>query len=199
MPLEARVTPIWKKQKLFVAIFLLAAGGWFIFDGTIGYPATNARYAAWKPYHDAGDEAGWKAFAAQHGWVQDEWTAFVKKHEWKEPYPAQAYTSAQVRGQFIYGTLGAVLGLIALAYWLTQKGRVLRLDDEAVTTPAGNRVPFSAITGLGLKNWDAKGLATVRYEIDGRKGAFEIDDYKFDTEPTRKILDEIKTRLAGGK
>jgi hypothetical protein len=74
---------------------------------------------------------------------------------------------------------------------------VLKLDDEAVTTPSGTRVPFDAITGLGLKKWEPKGLATVRYELSGRKGQFVVDDYKFETAPTRQILEEIKKRLEG--
>ena len=182
MSLEARVTPIWKKQKLFVALFLIAMGGWFYFDGKVGYPRSNERYNAWAKFRSDGNLQDWPVFAKEHGWV--------------EKPPEHEFTRAQIQGQFVYGTLGAVLGLITLAYWFTQKDRVLSADDEAVTTPAGTRVPFAAITGLGLKKWDSKGLATVRYGIDGRKGAFVVDDYKFDTDPTRKILDEIKARLA---
>jgi hypothetical protein len=181
MPIEARVTSIWTKQKLFVAVFLLAMGGWFFFDGKIGYPRSNVRYYAWAKFRDDGNLQDWPDYAKQHGWV--------------EKPPEHAFKDAQIYGQFFYGTLGAVGGLITLFYLLAQKGRVLRVDDAAVTTPAGKRVPFTAITGLGLKNWDAKGLATVRYEIDGRKGSFVIDDYKFDTLPTRAIFDEIKARV----
>ena len=63
------------------------------------------------------------------------------------------------------------------------------------TTPAGTRVPFRAITGLGKKRWDSKGIAVVRYELQGRKGEFIVDDYKFEAEPARKILDEIESEL----
>ena len=58
-------------------------------------------------------------------------------------------------------------------------------------------VPFEAIIGLGKKNWDAKGLATVRYQIGGKQRQFVIDDYKFDPDPTRKIFAEIEERLKG--
>jgi hypothetical protein len=181
MLIEARVTSIWKKQKLFVAVFLLAMSGWFLFDGKIGYPRSNERYDAWAKFRDDGHLQDWPDYARQRGWV--------------EKPPEHAFTQAQINGQFLYGALGTVAGLITLIYWLAHKGRVLRLDGEAVTTPAGARVPFAAITGLGLKKWDTKGLATVRYEIDGRKGSFVVDDYKFDTQPARQILDEIKARV----
>ena len=181
MLLEARVTSIWKKQKLFVAVFLLGISAWFFADGMIGYPRSNVRYNAWAKFRDEGKLQDWPEYAKQQGWV--------------EKPPEHAFTDAQIKGQYVYGTLGVIAGLITLFYWLGQKGRNLALDEDAVTTPAGTRVPFQAITGLGLKNWDSKGLATVRFEINGRKGSFVIDDYKFETVPTRKIFDEIKARV----
>jgi hypothetical protein len=181
MSIEARVTSIWTKQKLFVAVFLIAMGGWFFFDGKVGYPRSNVRYQAWAKFRDDGNLQDWPDYAKQHGWV--------------EKPPEHAFTDAQIKGQFFYGTLGATGGLITLLYVLAQMGRTLRLDDDAVTTPAGKRVPFAAITGLGLKNWESKGLATVRYQIDGRKGSFVVDDYKFNTVQTREIFDEIKARV----
>ena len=94
--------------------------------------------------------------------------------------------------------LCAVLGVIALTYWFAQKGRVLKSDAEAVYAPTGTRVPFSAITGLGKMKWEDKGLATVLYEINGRKGKFVLDDYKFDHDPVHQILAEIEARLTAG-
>lgn len=177
MSLTARITPIWKKQKLFVGVFLLVFGAWFFWDGAVGYPRVNERYAAWQAHRDT----DWAAFAASRGW--------------KSQPPEHAYTEIQIRGQFLYGTVASIGGVIALLYWASQIRRTLGLDDEGVTAPSGTRVPFSAITGLGLKKWDSKGLAIVRYEIDGRKGQFVVDDYKFDTEPAREIVEEIKRRL----
>jgi len=182
MSLEARITPIWKRQKLFMALFLIAMGGWFFWDGKVGYPRTNERYEKWAEFRNNGALQDWPAYAKTRGWV--------------EKPPEHPYTQHQITGQFIYGSLAGISGLLVLGYWWSQKGRVLRADDEAVTTPSGTRVPFSAINGLGLKKWDSKGIARVRYQIAGRTGEFVIDDYKFDTAPSRELLEEIKRRLA---
>jgi hypothetical protein len=195
MTIEARITPIWKKQKLFVSLFLIAFGGYFFFDGLVGYPNKNVRYREWKRFRDEGKLADWDAFAKGRGWKVNEWVRYAEEHNWKEPYPAEALGPDKIREQFFFGTLTALSGLIVLAYWAQQIRRVLRLDDEGVTSPAGTRVPFTAITGLGLKKWESKGYAKVRYALGGRKGEFLIDDYKFDTEPTRAIVDEIKRRI----
>ena len=45
---------------------------------------------------------------------------------------------------------------------------------------------------------DGKAQVTVRYEVDGRKGQFVLDDYKYDREATHQILAEIEERLVGG-
>ncbi len=195
MPLEARVTSIWKKQKLLIILMFLGCAGFFFFDGIVGYPGSNARYAEWKRFHDADKESEWTAFAKEKGWVQDEWTKYLEKHELKEPYPPYAFTPEQIRGQFLCGALCAIVGVAVLVYYLTQMNGVLRLDEEAFTTSKGVRVPFGAITGLGLKKWDSKGYATVLYEIDGQAGSYVIDDYKFDTKPTREMCDRIKEQV----
>jgi hypothetical protein len=181
MNLEARVTPIWKRQKLFVALLMLAFGAWFTFDGVIGWPRNNERFAKYQEFAEADNLDGWNAFAKSRGWDP-------KK-------PEKLHTPSEIRGQFLYGGLCGVVGLIALGYWLQQCRRTLKLDDDAVTSPGGTRVPFESITGLGLKKWESKGLATVRYEVGGRKGEFVVDDYKFETETAKKILEEIKRQL----
>jgi len=181
MPAEARITSIWSKQKLFVAIFLIAIGGWFLWDAIIGYPHSNERWLAHHELEQGDREAEWPALAQSRGW-----TAKV---------PEKLYGVGAIRMQWICCGLAAALGLVSLAYWLTQKNCVLRTDEEAVYSPAGTRIPFDAVTGLGKKHWDAKGLATVLYQIDGRKGRFILDDYKFERDPTHQILVEIEEKL----
>ena len=182
MSSEAHVTPVWKKQKLFIAVFLFAVAGWFLWDGKVNWPRSNERWLAQDGFQKSGQEEKWPAYAASRGWTTEK--------------PHKLYKSADITMQLACSGLCAVLGVIALAYWLAQKGRVLKSDAEAVYAPAGTRVPFGAITGLGKKKWEEKGLATVLYEIDGRKGKFVLDDYKFDRDPTHQILAEIEEHLS---
>jgi len=195
MTLEARITPIWRKQKLFVAIFFIAFGCYFFWDGAIGYPRKNQRYAEWKRFRDEGKSEEWAAYAQQKGWKADEWPKYAEEHNWKEPYPEVALGPNKITEQYVFGALWSAIGLGILGYWAQQVRRVLKIDDAAVTAPNGTRVPFESITGLGLKKWESKGYATVRYQLEGSEKSFLIDDYKFDTEPSHQIVDEIKRRL----
>jgi hypothetical protein len=196
MPAEARITPLWKKQKLFVALFLAAFAAYFLWDGAVGYPRANARYAEWKRHHDEGRLAEWPARAQAKGWKADEWQKWLDDPHQQGRIPAERWAPGKLTEQYVCAGVVGFIGLLTLAYWFSQKGRTVRSDDAAVHTPAGVRVPFAAITGLGKKKWEDKGLATVRYEIDGRKGQFVLDDYKYDRDPTHQILAEIEEHLS---
>ncbi len=181
MPAEARVTPIWKKQKLFVAIFLFVVAGWFFWDGKINWPRSNERWLAQTEYEKSGRDSEWPAYAASRGWSAEK--------------PHKLHTEGDILFQIRVSQALFAAAMTALIYWLSQKGRVVRTDAEAVYSPSGVRIPFSAITGLGKKRWESKGFATVRYEIDGKKGEFLLDDYKFDREATHQIVKEIEEKL----
>jgi hypothetical protein len=181
MPAEARVTSIWKNQKLFISLALIAFGLWFFVDGKWTWPRSNVRWVEHNRYVKEGRGAEWPAFAARQGW--------------KAEPPEKYYDQTAILAQFAVASLLASIGGAMLIYWLAQKRRLVKTDADAVYAPSGTRIPFTAITGLGLKKWEAKGLARVRYAIEGRKGEFELDDYKYDRDPTHEILKEIETHL----
>jgi hypothetical protein len=181
MAAEARVSSIWKKQKLFIALFFLGVGFYFLFDGLIGYPRKNERWQAHEEQVKAHGEKGWKAYADSRGWSSTP--------------PHKFYTKTDIISQYVFAGITASVGALLLIYWITQKDRRLRTDAEAVYTPTGTRVPFSSIIGLGKKKWESKGLATVRYEEQGRHRQFIVDDYKFEAEAAKQILTEIEEHL----
>jgi hypothetical protein len=181
MSISARITPTWKKQKLFVSIFLLLFGAYFFLDGAVVWPRSNERYLKHKEFIERDDLAGWNEYAANRGW--------------QTAPPEKLHTSADIAGQFLFGSICVAGGIVALAYWSVQIRRSIRLEGETIFSPEGKRIPVEAITGLGLKRWESKGLATVRYELGGRRREFVIDDYKFEAEPCRTIVDELKRLL----
>jgi hypothetical protein len=180
MNVEARITPVWKKQKLLLALLLIGFGGWFAFDGMVGWPKSNERWAEYIKLKEK--DGAWEEFAKTKGWST-------------EP-PHRLYERNDILGQYIMGALCGAIGLGTLIYWLSQIKRVMRVDDSAVTSAAGVRVPFEAIHGVGKKLWEKKGIAKVRYSLNGKQGEFVVDDYKFDTKPSRQILEEIERRLS---
>jgi hypothetical protein len=168
-------------QRIFATVFFIGFAGFFFWDGKVGYPRSNERWLAHEKFSKADKETDWPAYAASRGWT--------------DQIPEKFHKPEDIFMQYLCGGLSASLGLIVLAYWAVQRRRILKSDDEAVYAPSGLRISFDSITGLGKKNWDKKGIATVRYEMGGRKGEFKLDDYKFEQEPTHKIMAEIEAKL----
>jgi len=182
MPITARISAIWSRQKLLVAIFFVAVSSLFYWDGSIRYPRSNRRLQEYRDYKSAGhNESEWAAYAASKGWVATP--------------PEKFYGPGELLEQFVIGGIATAVGILLFVYWLTQRKRVLKLEDGAVYTPSGARVPFSSIRGIGKKRWETKGIAVVRYEDNGRLLQFIVDDYKYETEPARQILDVIEQQL----
>lgn len=195
MPAEARISPLWSKQKLFVSLFFIAVGCWFWWDGLVGYPRKNERYQEWRKFEVAGRQSEWPAYAQEKGWLVDEWPKYLREHNLTNRPPELAFGRDKIIGQYVFGTVTTLVGALLLLYWFTHRRRVLRSDAEAVYTASGTRVPFEAINGIGKKKWESKGIAKVRYVLEGRQREFVVDDYKFEMEPTRQILTEIEERL----
>jgi hypothetical protein len=181
MPAEARVTSIWKTQKLVVALALIAFGLWFYVDGKWVWPRANVR---WMEHNRLEKEGRAK-----------EWPEVARTHGWKVQPPEKYHDQNDILFQFIFAIGLASIGGLMLVHWARHRGRVIKTEADAVYSPSGTRIPFSAITGLGLKKWESKGYARVRYEIGGRKGEFVLDDYKFERDSTHQILKEIETHL----
>jgi hypothetical protein len=125
----------------------------------------------------------------------DGWRKKAQENNWNPTAPHRRYGDNDFLLQFVCAGLTFAVGGLLFAYWATQKKRVLRVDAEAVYTPSGNRVPFENIVGVGKKRWEAKGLATVRYQDSGRQCEFIVDDYKFEAEQTHLILAVIEEHL----
>jgi hypothetical protein len=181
MSIEAHVVPFWKAQRLIPAIICLGYALYFFFDGAVGYPRSNRHWLDHQKYVEAHDLQEWPAYAQSQGW---------------DPHPPEKFHNvADIRGQFVFGGVLVVVGLGFLVFWLTQKDRALRADDEGVTTPEGARVPYDSVTSIDRRKWDTKGLARISYEVEGRRGNFMIDDAKFDPDASHDIFERIEEKF----
>jgi hypothetical protein len=196
MPAEARIASLWLNQKTLVSVLLIGLAGWFLFDGLVGYPRSNARYHEWKKYVDEGRQSQWPAYAKSRGWKTQEWTDYALEHHLPEPLAEVPFGPDKINTQLIIALGTGLIGLSVLIYCRRQKNHFLRTEDDAVLIPGGQRIPYTAIKGIGKKRWESKGIAVVRYELAGRKGEFIVDDYKFEADPSRQILQEIEEKLA---
>ena len=164
---------------LLLTLFALGAGGWFFYDGYIGYPRQAERAREFQTFEREGRSAEWPAHAASKGWRTD--------------HPGDPKTEADFAEQKHYGLGGVILALALAGYWLWSEQRCIRLDGETITSPTGRQVRLDEIREVDRRRWDSKGIAVALYEREGERRRLIIDDYKY--EGAVKILEEVDRRL----
>ncbi len=179
MEVVARVSKVWRKRMLMLTLFGLAGGGWFFYDGFVGYPKQIVRAKEFQQFELEGRVAEWPAHAASKGWRTDN--------------PGEPKTAKDLDTQKQCGMLGVLLSLSLAGYWFWSEQRCIRLDGEVITAPTGTQVQLSEITEVDRRKWDGKGIAIALYERDGERRKLIIDDYKY--EGAVQILEEVERRL----
>ena len=165
----------------FVATILIGAGGWFLYDGLVGFPHHNERLEAFQSL----------------GQNPDAWIEHARSQHWDESIPdPKPYRTGHFYSQWCLMTL-CWLGATWLIALVVMRHRwPLGYDDEAVIGPRGQRIGFESILNIDKTQWDKTGLAIIEYEQEGRKGRIRIDDYVF--EGGHQVLDQIERRTGLG-
>lgn len=150
----------------FITLFCLGMGGWFFYDGAVGFPQKNVIYDAHKKFVDENREEAWPEHARQQGW--------------KAEAPEKRYDAASIKFQFVLGAVSTAVGLATLGWVAMCWRRVLKSEADAVWSDTGVRIPLTAMRSIDMKRWQSKGIATVLYEDgDGGTKKLLLDDYKY--------------------
>ena len=164
---------------IFIGLTLLGMACWFLYDGTVTYPKEFERAHKYEELAKDGKINEWPTIARENNWPTD------KPHN---------EVDAQI--QYIFtGILGSLGLWCLLIVWLA-RGRWIEGTKSGVTSSWGQSLEFANVIALDKKQWRKKGIAKVYYQDGNRRRCFVIDDYKFDREPTGKILKNLEDRLA---
>ena len=175
----------------FLLIGLAAFGFalWSLYDGYIAYPAQRERALKYIEFEEADDEDGWREYAKEQGWPTVS--------------PGRPKGEADFIMQYIMASGAGLASLILLTIVLRARHRWIELDGAELTSSWGQTLTCDQITQIDKKRWRDKGIANIKYEQDGRKRRFVIDDFKFVRDDTDAILYEIEgqiemERIVGG-
>ncbi len=164
-----------------IAFVLLGMALWFLFDGAVTYPRQRERALKYEELEKKDRLSEWPEIAGQRGWSLKD--------------PGEPKSEADFSVQFVMATLAALPGLLYLFFYIRARGRWIEVNETELRTSWGQQLEFSQIVALDKKKWESKGIAKVIYQRNGRKGRLVLDDWKFDTEPTRAILREIEANI----
>ncbi len=189
MAVRAKISKgyIWRPGLIGTAALVFCS--WFYYDGTVKYPLQQKQSEAYAQiYQDNTDpiEAGraWEALAAENGWSNTKPTMREDK---------DIFTQKLLAG------ITAPVGLYFMATFLLSMGRWIEADEDGVRTRSGKATDYASIKSIDKSRWKTKGIAVVHYDSNGQSGQITLDDWKFDREPIKRILEAIDERMPGGE
>ena len=129
---KLKINPEYAKRHLFVTLLMIGLGGWFGYDGFIGYPATPAA----------------------------ELYKSIEKSDAPEGFDLEAFKRQKIGTQYGF-TILAFFAAAVVGSRLAQSARFkFEFDDEGYVY-RGKRHPFSAIKSIDRSKWEKKGIVKV--------------------------------------
>jgi hypothetical protein len=184
MTRKARIRTGYRARPALIALLLIGYGIWAVYDGFYAYPRDNAQHAKLEAFKQQDNwQVKWESYAREEGLPlnpQD-----IEYHGWSDMY-------------LQYGLMIFCLpvGLLALGVTLRCGWLWVGSDERGLHANGGRSVPWDRITSVDKTRWDSKGIAVVHYIDDqGQPRRLTLDDWKYETEPTRQILKQVESQL----
>jgi len=205
-----RVTPWFYRRMGILAAMLLFMGGYFLYDGKIGYRKDNAiaeEKAKFdgdflKSFDDAkssGRLEEWIAKARAEGKPTGEngeppkWASYAAQRGW--PEQPKKHSEAEIFQQFEWGGAMLLLALAVIVHVLLTRGKKLTGHGQHMIMPNGAEVRFADVFRVDKRKWDNKGLAYVHYRSGGVGRRAVVDDLKYDG--AGRVLDRLLEQFNG--
>ncbi len=172
LSVNATISKEWKQRMLLIMLVVGGMGGWFLFDGLIGYP----RHNEWASEYFELQE--------QHGKDTPEltaaWNELCTQRNWPKDVPKKIYLPGDIHTQLILGGIGWVVVGGIFVHFLRSLPRSTRLENGRIFLPDGREIDIQTVRVLSKKRWKNKGIADLAYEPSpGTSARFLLDDYKY--------------------
>ncbi|MEM6394422.1 MAG: hypothetical protein AAF797_16770 [Planctomycetota bacterium] len=196
LPTKATISGGYRWRPGLIALFCIGFGFYCLYDGFIAYPKQIEQFdklelivAKADPQHPEHDPeyVNWRS--------QETWNKLAEKHGIEGSITEVESYSDRSQGdvytQFIMASIVFPIGLYALYIYISSGSRFVEADHEGVRDHKKQSAAWSDLTGIENPKWDTKGIARLVFKnSDGSEGRILLDDWKFDTEPTRAIYTE---------
>jgi len=181
-----------------LAIFSLAFtlfGLWGLYDGLVAYPESNQRYDLYQTFKDEPSEVDGDGVILEQAELA--WQAEAESRGWPIVPPKDRYGAGSFVFQFVIAGVCIPVGLLVGVMLIRYVGRWVAVDAEGLHASFGVRVPWDAIQQVDKTRWRSKGIAVIRYsDADAQiDQAFILDDWKFEREPTERILAVVEQHV----
>jgi hypothetical protein len=129
------------------------------------------------------------------------WPKWPQTHPYEKPK-----TQMDILFNQVLGVALPPLAILLLVRALYNSRGEYRIEDGVVYIPGHPPVPLEKIHSLNRELWDRKGIAYVKYDLNGTgvalappkrgdKFTFRLDDFVYQRDPTDRIFKEIEDSL----
>jgi hypothetical protein len=176
---------IWRPGLIGVAALFFSA--WFLYDGMVKYPLQQKQSQEHADIYQThtdpiAAERAWETLAAEKGW----------------PTKTTPREDKDIFTQKLLAGITGPVGLYFMVTFLFSLGKWVEADENGVRTRSGQTTDYTSIKSVDKSRWKSKGIAVVHYETSGQPGRITLDDWKYEREPTKRILEAIDERMPGG-
>jgi len=155
------------RENAVFAVALIGLGGYFLYDGMLGYPSQNEAY-------------------------QQEQAEEKEKNPNLEIDGNPKHSDAEIAIQkMLAGLCGAGAIYMIVAALRARRTRVV-VDDEGLRINTRPMIPYDAMTALRSDRWKDKGWVDLTYDDGGRTRQVRLDSYRI--EPCEPLITAICER-----
>ena len=205
-----RVTPWFFKRMGILVLMLLGMGGYFFYDGIIGYPKNNAKVDKkdWFEHEFIGSFDAAKKDGHLGEWIAEQkakemptgengeapkWATYAARNGW--PEDIKRYTTEEIDQQFWWAGAMALGGFVVLIKLLLDRRKTLVAKTDHMIMPGGAIVRYADAFRVDKRKWDIKALAYVFYRANGSEKKAVIDDLKYDG--AGRVLERLLANFKG--
>ena len=173
---------------LVIGLVALFMGFYFLYDGAIGYPATQhiqLEYLWIKEQHQNEYQQHWVELAQTNGWSIED--------------PGPPMSTWDIYTQYIIAAVLLPVGLIVLTFFLLNLRKWVEMDEHGLRDHTRRGIPWDQIQSMDKTRWKTKGIAVVSFQHDGRQRRLVLEDWKYDRKPIDRIVDRIDQQLGEGR
>ena len=201
MAAQAKLSRSWINRMVIIIIVLVGYGLWCMRDATVKYPAHNLRVAAFAHLQNEFPGTLWDDQHNPIGWTYDrsaeaefdkyaDYKTYAEAKGWPPDKPGAPKMDSDVGSQWTQLYVCAGIAALCLIWTLYSGVRRVGADDEGIVCAGGCRVRYNEIKSIDKSRWDAKSIAVVHYEQNGKAGSIKLDEWKY--QGARDVLEEIE-------
>jgi hypothetical protein len=181
---SAKAAMYYRMTRYVMVVLLVAMGGWFAYDGFIGWPAENRQIQELNDKMEAAKRIGDAKTAEE---LNANKLTHTKMH---------SDTDILIQKLLAFGL--PALAFFILFWALYHSRGEYRLSGETLSVPGHPPVQLGEITEIDKGLWDRKGIAYISYTTAaGQSGRMRLDDFIYERDGTDVIFDRVQAYVTG--